>query len=42
MALSSGYIAYAEWIRWGMIYLTLILTVFSGLHYIFSGLKILT
>lgn len=41
MALSSGYIAYAEWIRWGIIYLTLILTIFSGLHYIISGLKIL-
>jgi cardiolipin synthase len=42
MALSSGYIHYAEWIRWGVITLTLVFTVFSGLHYVYSGLKIIT
>jgi cardiolipin synthase (CMP-forming) len=42
MVLSSGYIHYSDWLRQGLIFATLIFTILSGLHYIYSGLKILT
>ncbi len=40
--LSSGYIPLSHFVRQGLILITFILTVFSGLHYIYSGLKTLT
>ena len=40
--LSSGMIHFSPVIRQGLVITTLIFTVFSGLHYIYSGLKILT
>ncbi|OGP50029.1 MAG: hypothetical protein A2Y79_01415 [Deltaproteobacteria bacterium RBG_13_43_22] len=42
LVLSSGYIHFSDWIRQGLVLLTLIFTLFSGFHYIYSGLKILT
>lgn len=42
MVLSSGYIHYSPWLKQGLIYSTLVFTLFSGFHYIHSGLKILT
>jgi cardiolipin synthase (CMP-forming) len=42
MILSSGYIYYSDWLRQGLVLATLIFTILSGLHYIYSGLKILT
>ena len=42
LVLSSGYVHLGPWIRQGLIFLTLIFTIFSGLHYVYSGLKILT
>lgn len=40
--LSSGYVHFGYGVREGLVLTTLIFTVFSGLHYIYSGLKILT
>jgi cardiolipin synthase len=40
--LSSGYIDLGQAARQAMIITTLVLTLFSGFHYIYSGLKILT
>ena len=42
LVLSSGYVHFADWLRQGLVWTTLIFTVFSGIHYIFTGLKILT
>jgi cardiolipin synthase len=42
LILASGYIHFADWLRQGLIFTTLICTILSGLHYIYSGLKILT
>jgi cardiolipin synthase len=42
LILSSGYIHIADWLRQGLVFSTLICTLLSGFHYIFSGLKILT
>lgn len=42
VVLSSGYIDLGYLLRQGLVLTTLIFTVFSGLHYIYSGLKILT
>ncbi len=42
MILSSGYIHFGVWLRQGLVLATLIFTILSGLHYIYSGLKILT
>jgi cardiolipin synthase len=42
MILSSGYIHFGDWLRQGLVLTTLICTILSGLHYIYSGLKILT
>ncbi len=39
--LSSGYVHFGYGVREGLVLATLIFTVFSGLHYIYSGLKIL-
>jgi cardiolipin synthase len=40
--LSSGYVLWAPWVKPGIVYLTLVLTVVSGLHYIYSGLRTIT
>jgi cardiolipin synthase (CMP-forming) len=42
ITLASGYIQWAPWVLPGVVYLTLLLTVLSGLHYIYSGLRIIT
>ena len=42
LVLSSGYVHFSDWLRQGLVLTTLIFTVFSGIHYIFTGLKILT
>ena len=42
ITLASGYIQWASWVMPGVVYLTLLLTVLSGLHYIYSGLRIIT
>ncbi|MBA4393357.1 MAG: CDP-diacylglycerol--glycerol-3-phosphate 3-phosphatidyltransferase [Desulfobacca sp.] len=42
LILSSGYIHFGDWLRQGLVFTTLICTILSGLHYIYSGLKILT
>ncbi len=42
LVLSSGYIHLGYFVRQGLVLTTLIFTVFSGLHYLYSGLKILT
>jgi cardiolipin synthase len=42
LILSSGYIHFADWLRQGLILTTLVCTILSGLHYVYSGLKILT
>ncbi|MEW6184660.1 MAG: CDP-alcohol phosphatidyltransferase family protein [Thermodesulfobacteriota bacterium] len=41
LVLSSGYIHLAEEVKLGLILVTLVFTVFSGFHYIHTGLKIL-
>jgi cardiolipin synthase len=40
--LASGYLQWAPWVKPGIVYLTLVLTVVSGLHYIYSGLRTFT
>jgi cardiolipin synthase (CMP-forming) len=42
LVLSSGYIQLDDWLRQGLILATLVFTVYSGLHYLYTGLKILT
>jgi phosphatidylglycerophosphate synthase len=42
ITLASGYIQWASWVLPGIVFLTLLLTVLSGLHYIYSGLRIIT
>jgi len=42
LILSSGYVHFGAWVKQGLVLVTLILTLFSGFHYIYSGLKILT
>jgi cardiolipin synthase (CMP-forming) len=42
LVLSSGYILFDDWLRQGLVLTTLIFTTFSGLHYLYTGLKILT
>ncbi len=42
LVLASGYIHLDDWLRQGLILATLVFTVFSGLHYLYTGLKILT
>ena len=42
LVLASGYIQLDDWLRQGLILATLVFTVFSGLHYLYTGLKILT
>jgi cardiolipin synthase len=41
LVLSSGYIHFGDGVRQGLILVTLIFTLFSGFHYIHTGLKIL-
>lgn len=40
--LSSGYFLVGEGIRQGLIWITVVLTVISGFHYIYTGLKMLS
>jgi cardiolipin synthase (CMP-forming) len=42
LVLSSGYVHFDNWLRQGLVLATLVLTVFSGFHYLYTGLKILT
>lgn len=42
LVLSSGYIQLGHWLRQGLILATLVLTLFSGFHYLYTGLKVLT
>jgi cardiolipin synthase (CMP-forming) len=42
LVLSSGYIHLDNTVRQVMVLATLVLTIFSGLHYLYTGLKILT
>lgn len=42
LVLASGYIQLDGWLRQGLVFTTLVFTVFSGLHYLYTGLKILT
>jgi cardiolipin synthase (CMP-forming) len=42
LILSSGYIQIDNWVRQGLVLTTLIFTVFSGIHYLYTGLKVLT
>jgi len=42
LVLSSGYVHFDPWVKQGLVLATLIFTVFSGFHYIYTGLKILT
>jgi cardiolipin synthase len=42
LVLSSGYIDAGDWLRQGLVLTTLVFTVFSGFHYLYTGLKILT
>ncbi len=42
LVLSSGYIQFGDWLRQGLVLTTLVFTVFSGFHYLYTGLKILT
>jgi len=41
VVLASGIIPFGDYVRQGLVFTTLIFTVFSGLHYVHSGLKIL-
>ena len=42
LVLSSGYVQFGDWLRQGLVLTTLVFTVFSGVHYLYTGLKILT
>ncbi len=42
LVLSSGYVQFGDWLRQGLVLATLVFTVFSGFHYLYTGLKILT
>jgi cardiolipin synthase (CMP-forming) len=42
LVLSTGYIHFGDWLKQGLILTTLVFTLFSGFHYLFTGLKILT
>ena len=42
LVLASGYIQLDDWLRQSLVFTTLFFTVFSGLHYLYTGLKILT
>ncbi len=42
LVLSSGYIHFDDWVRQGLILTTLIFTILSGFHYLYTGLKIIT
>jgi len=42
LVLASGYFQLDPWLRQSLIWGTLVFTILSGLHYLYTGLKILT